>query len=293
MHRSADTRERDDAWLPDDDRQRENAMHRLVLLVGFWFVTSSTMASAETLRLYAAGSLRAALTEVARAFEAKHAGSKVELEFAASGLLRERIEAGEAAHVFASADVGHPAKLAQSGRALADAVVFARNQLCALARAGLRVTSATLLETMLDPGIRLGTSTPKADPSGDYAFALFAKAESRKAGARSVLESKALQLTGGPASAKAPAGKNQYGWVMSSGQADVFLTYCTNAVLAQKDVPALQIVQIPTDLNVAADYGMVVLKGAPASASLLAAFIRGEDGQSILAGYGFGRGDPP
>lgn len=45
------------------------------------------MASAGTVRLYAAGSLKAALTEVAGAFEATNAGSaRIEAEFAASGL---------------------------------------------------------------------------------------------------------------------------------------------------------------------------------------------------------------
>jgi molybdate transport system substrate-binding protein len=47
---------------------------------------------------------------------------------------------------------------------------------------------------------------------------------------------KALLLTGGPTSEKEPQGKNQYGWVMVSGKADVFLTYCTNAILAHKEV---------------------------------------------------------
>ena len=251
------------------------------------------MASAETLNLYAAGSLRAALTDVARAFEAKNGGLKVEAEFAASGLLRERIEKGEAAHVFASADMGHPQKLVDAGLARTQAGVFARNQLCALVRAGLSVTSASLLDALVDPVVRVGTSTPKADPSGDYAFALFAKAEARKPGAKARLEAKALQLTGGPTSEKAPPGRNQYGWVMDSGKADIFLTYCTNAVLARKEVSSLQIVQIPPELNVGADYGMIVLKSAPVVADKLAAFMRSEDGQAILVGYGFGRGDAP
>jgi hypothetical protein len=34
----------------------------------------------------------------------------------------------------------------------------------------LTVDSANLLERMLDPNVKLGTSTPKADPSGDYAL---------------------------------------------------------------------------------------------------------------------------
>ena len=250
-----------------------------------------TMASADTVRIYAAGSLRSPLTDIARAFEAKSAGLRVELEFAASGLLRERIEKGEAVHVFASADVGHPTKLADNGYAKTRVAIFARNQLCALVRDGLATTPASLLEVLLDPAVRVGTSTPKADPSGDYAFALFAKAEGKKAGARAALEGKALQLTGGPTSEKAPAGKNQYAWVMGSGKADVFLTYCTNAILAHKELASLQIVQIPPELNVGADYGMIVLKDAPMPATLLAHYILGEEGQSILVRHGFSRGN--
>jgi len=247
---------------------------------------------AETLRLYAAGSLKAALTEVVQAFEAEQGGAlKVEPTFGASGLLRERIEAGEGAHVFASADMGHPRRLVEQGRAVAPVHIFARNRLCALAREGLRVGTDDLLERMLDATVLLGTSTPKADPSGDYAYALFARAEALKPGAKAALEAKALQLTGGPASPKAPDGRNLYAWTMTSGQADLFLTYCTNAVLAKADVPALSIVAIAPSLAVGADYGLVLVRDAPAAAGTLLTFIRSAKAQTILARYGFGAGD--
>jgi molybdate transport system substrate-binding protein len=248
---------------------------------------------ADTVRLYAAGSLRAALTVVARAFEEKQPSARIELEFGASGLLRERIEKGELAHIFASADVGHPAKLTADGVTAGEVVVFARNELCALAREGLKVTPTTLLDTMLDPMVRVGTSTPKADPSGDYAFALFAKADTIQPGAKAILEGKALQLTGGPTSSKAPAGINQYAWVMSGAKADLFLTYCTNAVLAERELPGLKIVHIPPELSIVAEYGLVVLENAPTAAMEFARFILSAEGESILTSYGFGRGDPP
>ena len=249
------------------------------------------MSAAETVRLYAAGSLKAAIGEAARAFAANTPGLKVALEFGPSGLLRERIEKGAAAHVFASADIGHPARLAEAGRAATKVAVFARNRICALAREGLDVGPGALLATLLDPKVRVGTSTPKADPAGDYAFALFAKADKLKPGARAALEARALQLTGGPTSEKAPAGRNPYAWVMASGKADIFLTYCTNAVLAQKEVASLQVVQVPAELSVGADYGLLVLKEAPAAAHALARLILGDAGQAVLARYGFGAGD--
>jgi ABC-type molybdate transport system substrate-binding protein len=74
---------------------------------------------------------------------------------------------------------------------------------------------------------------------------------------------------------------------MESGQADIFLTYCTNAVLAQREVPGLKIVAIPAALAVGADYGLMVLDGAPSEAWRLALHIVSPAGQKILAGYGF------
>ena len=248
-------------------------------------------ARAETINLYAAGSLKAALSEVARAFEAQNGGKiRVETTFGASGLLRDRIEKGEPAHVFASADTGHPKRLGEQGLTSTAMRVFARNELCALVRPGLDVTSDALLDVMLTPDVRVGTSTPKADPSGDYAFALFTKAEALKPGAKAKLESKSLQLTGGPNSPKGPEGRSVYTWVMTSNQADLFLTYCTNAVLAKKEAPELSIVSIPKSINVGAEYGLVVLKDAPGTAQALADYILSEKGQTELAKFGFGAG---
>ena len=242
-------------------------------------------AMADEINLYAAGSLRAALGDVAANF-AKASGHKVARTFAASGLLRQRIEKGEPAQVFASANMKHPETLAKAGKA-GPVRMFARNKLCAIAQANVAISPDTLLAVLLDPKIRLGTSTPKADPSGDYAWTLFEKAEKVKPGSFAALDAKAMKLTGGPTSEKAPKGQNQYGWVMASNKADVFLTYCTNAHLAQKQVPSLQIVTLPEALSVGANYGLTVLKGAPKSADAFAAYILSPDGQAILQGYGF------
>lgn len=238
-----------------------------------------------TVRLYAAGSLRAAFAEVAAAFREK-TGTQVAATFGASGLLKERIEKGESADVFASANMEHPRALELAGRA-GPARAFARNRLCALARPELEVDSGTLLERMLDPALKLGTSTPKADPSGDYAFELFAKAEALRPGARAALERKALKLTGGPDSPQPPKGRSLYAALLSEQQADLFLTYCTSAVEARLENPTLHVVQIPQSLAVGADYGLVVMRGARPGAQQLAGFILSPEGQRILALRGF------
>jgi molybdenum ABC transporter molybdate-binding protein len=240
----------------------------------------------DPVQVYAAGSLREVLTEIARDHETR-TGQKTTLTFAASGLLRERIEKGEPAQVFASADTGHPQRLAAAGGWMPHRV-FARNGLCALTQAGVEASPDTLLGVLLDPAVRLGTSTPKADPSGDYAWALFGKAEALKPGALAMLDTKALKLTGGADSPKAPAGRGTYAWVMDSNQADVFLTYCTNAVAAQKEVPRLKVVQVPAALQVGATYGLTVRQGAPEAAVAFAEALLAPPAQAVFARYGFG-----
>jgi molybdate transport system substrate-binding protein len=249
-------------------------------------MTSSALA--DTVQLFAAGSLKGALTDVARSYETS-TGNKVEMKYGASGLLKKEIAEGAKADVFASANMEHPQALFDEKKS-GSVSRFARNKLCALVKPGLNVTSVDLLERMLDPNVKLGTSTPKADPSGDYAFEVFHKAEAIKPGAQAVLEKKALQLTGGAGSAQPPAGRTVYGWHVAEGRADIFLTYCTNALMAQKENAGQQIVALPDNLAVGADYGLTVITGATSAAQQFADFIASAVGQKILIGYGFAPG---
>lgn len=249
------------------------------LLAALLLMATAVPAAAEPVRLAAAGSLRAALAEAITA-----SGQVVTATYAPSGLLRQRIAGGEGFEVFAAANMEHPEALARDrGLAVRE---FARNRLCAIVRPGLDATPETLLARMLDPAVRLGTSTPRADPAGDYAFALFARAEALRPGARAALEAKALTLTGGPDSARPPEGRDVYAWQFERGVVDLFLTYCTNAVLARAADPALRQVAVPDALSVEAKYGLVVLSPR-AEAAAFATFLLGPGGQAVLARHGF------
>src|SRR6267154_3459091 len=119
-------------------------------------------ATSDELRVLAAGSLREVLGEIGKHYE-QATGTPVVADFGPSGLLRERIEKGEHADLFASADMGHPLKLLRDGRATRVAM-FTRNTLCAVAVPQIQLTTANFLDRLLDPAIKLGTSTPRADP---------------------------------------------------------------------------------------------------------------------------------
>lgn len=258
----------------------------LVFCIGLFSVvmTNSTLAQ-EPVRLYAAGSLRAAMTEIGEAFN-QSTGVLVHPEFGASGLLRERIEKGAKAEVFASADMGHPQTLAKAGRAK-HVVLFTRNRLCALVTPKIDATSSNLLFTLLDTKTRVGTSTPVNDPSGDYTWAMFQKAEKLRPGAYAALSGKALKLVGGSDTPPPPADRSVYAMLMDQDKADIFITYCTGTIAAQRESPKLRIVQLPDALAVGADYGLTVLNGASENASGFALFVMSLRGQEILAKHGF------
>ena len=262
------------------------AIHRLcAVAITMGIALGAGIALADGPSLYAAGSLKTALGDVVRAYDARY-GTTTETRFGPSGLMRKAIEEGGRPDVFASANMAHPDTLVEAGWG-GPTVLFARNQLCGLARPGLTVTGDNFLDVLLDPEVRIGTSTPKADPSGDYAWELFGRAEDVRPGSFDVLSAKALKLTGGPDSAAPPAGRNPYAWVMDEDRADLFLTYCTNAVLAKRELPVLQIVDIPSTLAVGADYGLVVRADAEQDGWRLALFILSPESQEMLAGYGF------
>lgn len=235
-------------------------------------------------QLFAAGSLRGAMSEVTTAFT-RQSGIAVQAEYGPSGLLREKIENGGRVGVFVSADMNHPRQLAASGLGSAT-IRFTGNRLCALARPDVGLTTDNLLDKALSPGIKVGTSTPKADPGGDYTWKVFDKSEQVRPGAAQALKAKALQLVGGPNSKPVPAGQSVLPHLLATGQADMFIAYCTTSQAAIREGAKLDIVQLPAALAQSADYGMTVVGKDPAAAQL-ALYIMSEPGQAILAKWGF------
>jgi molybdate transport system substrate-binding protein len=110
--------------------------------------------------IYCAGSLRMALNEAV--------GDRAELVPGPSGELRKRIENGKRPEIFISADMEHPRALQAIG-VYGPVQLFTANRFCLILGPGLEADGRTVLDLLLNPELSLGTSTPKADPGGDYA----------------------------------------------------------------------------------------------------------------------------
>jgi molybdenum ABC transporter molybdate-binding protein len=258
-----------------------------VLMAALLAMSSAAAADAPAVRLHAAGSLRAAMTDIAKAYKDVY-GVDVVANFGASGGLKDRLAGGEPGDVFASADMGNPQSLTQAAKA-GPTVLFAHNHMCAVLRPGLSATPATLLATLLDPSVRVGTSTPANDPGGDYAWAVFKKADAVRPGSRAMLEAKAVKIGNVPGSlAIPPSAGNAVVWLFKEKRADLFLSYCTGAAAAAAELPGITTVALPPTLAVEADYGLTILTAANKDrAAQLVLYILSPAGQKILADHGF------
>jgi molybdate transport system substrate-binding protein len=241
----------------------------------------SGTAHAETVQVFAAGSLRNVVGDLAS--QAGPAlGVEVKGEFGGSGSLRERIEKGEKPDLFLSADLASPQTLAAAGRTVIPAITFAKNRECVVSKTSLGVTPANLAAKLLDPKVRIKTSQPVADPSGDYTWAIFDRIDAARPGAARTLKAKgeaSWALTAPPAS----PGQSALAALFANDRIDMTIVYCSAAI--DKEVAGLSSFPIPAVLDPHPVYGAAVLNIRPATLRL-ALYLLSEQGQAIVAKNG-------
>ena len=258
---------------------------RLLLLAALCLMTIAGSPRAAELHVLAAGSLREVLGEIDHQYR-NATGVEILADFGPSGVLRDEIEKGRRADLFASADMGHPLALLQEGRATRVAM-FTRNRLCGIAVPRIGLTTANFVDRLLDPAVKLGSSTPKADPAGDYTWQMFRHIDARRPGSCAVLDKKAQQIVGGPTNNANVGGKDPAVMALMSGRVDIVIGYCTSARLRLSQMPGLQVASIPREIASGPEYGLAILKGADARTADLALFMLSPAGQQLFADYGF------
>jgi molybdate transport system substrate-binding protein len=227
---------------------------------------SSTGVSGDV-TVFAAASLTDAFTEIGDAFMTANPDANVTFNFAASSELVTQInEGGAPADVFASADQNNMTKLTDAGNNGSDPVVFATN----------------LLEIIVEPGNPKGI-TGVADLANDDLITVVCAAEVPCGKyAQQVFDNAGVTAT--PDSLE----ENVKGVVtkVTAGEADAGIVYKTDVIAAGDQADG---VEIPADINVLAEYPIAVTKDAPnaEAAQAFIDFVLSQDGQAVLAGYGF------
>lgn len=228
--------------------------------------------------LFAAGSLRLAFTPLINQFT-QESGIEVCVEYGPAGLLRERIDAGEPCALFASANRAHPQKLLTLRQALS-AHTFCWNQLSLTTH-----KTGEWLDLLRDPTLRIGTSTPGCDPSGDYTWTFFDNLNVLEPGLGQHLRERAIPLVGGRDTLSVPKGELASAWIIRQGLADLFIGYAHYAT-ALAGQPDIRCVSIPSEYNVRCEYQLAVLD-ASKNVQALVNYILARDGQACLTAAGF------
>jgi molybdate transport system substrate-binding protein len=237
----------------------------------------------QTIEVFAAGSLRGVVSDLtAEAAAALHADVKA--TFGGSGTMRERVENGEHPDMLLSADLGSPRKLEQAGRTRIPVVAFARNRMCVISRRETGITASSLIDRLLQPSLRVKTSTPVLDPSGDYAWSIFDRIDRLRPGTGARLKEKAGALMNATATPANP-GQSAAAALFASRQIDVSITYCSASASLEREMPELTSLPVPAALDPHPVYGIAVLSDKPAALKL-ALFLLSEKGQALIAKNG-------
>jgi molybdate transport system substrate-binding protein len=246
-------------------------------------VSIGAAAEPATVQIYAAGSLRGVVSDLA-AQAGPALGLEVKSSFGGSGSMRERIEKGEPADLLMSADLGSPEKLEAQGRSVVPTIAFARNRMCIVSRKSAHVTAANLIDRLLAPKVRLKTSMPIVDPSGDYAWSIFKHIEALRPGVAGVLENKSQSSANLVATPATPT-QSAAAALFATHAIDMSITYCSGAAALLKEMPELTSLVVPPNLDPHPIYGVAVLSAKP-EVMRLALFLLSEKGQAIIAKQG-------
>jgi ABC-type molybdate transport system substrate-binding protein len=214
----------------------------------------------------------------------KNLGVKVDAQFGGSGLMRERIENGEKADLLLSADLGSPRKLQSSGRTTLPVIAFARNRMCIVSRKADGITSKNLVDRLLAKDTRIKTSTPIADPSGDYAWVMFDLIDAMRPGSGVRLKEKA-QATMGVSAEPATPTQSTAAALFAARRIDLSVTYCSASAALIKELPELSSLEVPAQLDPHPVYGIAVVSDRP-EVLRTALFLLSEQGQAIIVRNG-------
>jgi molybdate transport system substrate-binding protein len=254
-------------------------------LIVFVVALAASSAAAEEIRVMAAGSLKDVFTAIFVDYTKLH-GSSFAPVWGPSGVLREHLQKGEAFDVFASAGLPHAQVLTEAGVS-GPSVLFVRNALCIVTDANRQIDTGNLVETLLKPEIRIGTSTPVSDPAGDYTWEMFHKIDAQRPGAFEILSNKAQQLDGSAATAAPVNGRPRMLVALDNHEIDLFISYCSGARAIGKASSKYKSVGLPPELAVGAEYGLTVSRKAAAGAADFAMYLLSPQGQSSLQSFGF------
>ena len=242
-------------------------------VAGAALALSSGVASAAEITVSAAASLSNAFKDIGSAFEAASPGTRVQLNFAASGALLQQIAKGAPVDVFASADEETMNQAQQQQLVKAGTPVdFARNALVVVVPSDAVAPPKALADLNAASIRRVAIAVPASVPVGRYTKAVLEKAqlwpqiEVKMIGAQSV---------------------RQVLDYVARGEVEAGFVYATDAALLADKVKVAFVVS--TETPVLYPIAVIASSTNAAAAQAFVAYVLSPPAQAVLARYGFSR----
>ncbi len=235
------------------------------------FMWTTIVATAGEVTVSAASSLTNAFNEIARAYEAQNTGSRVLLNFGASGALVQQIAKGAPVDVLASADQETMDLAEKKGLvAAAERHNFVRNLLVAVVP---KEASAfpRKIDDLTQPAFkRIAIGNPASVPIGRYSRRALVAAECWDAVSVKAIHTQNVRQS------------LDY---VARGEVDVGFVYITDANTMKDKINVA--FEVPLDISIS--YPIAVIKNSnnAGEARRFVAFVLSPPGQAILASHGF------
>jgi molybdate transport system substrate-binding protein len=253
----------------------------LALLLGCGGTDVPTTEAA-TLNVFAAASLTDAFSDIGAAFSAANPGATVVFNFAGSNQLATQIAEGAPADVFASANAAQMESAVASGRIDAGAArPFVTNRLVVVVPAD-NPAGITTLPDLATPDTLIVLAAEEV-PVGRYSLAFLDRAAADAAFDSGFKAAVLANVVSYEENVRSVLNK------VALGEADAGIVYSSDLV----GVEGVAALAIPDALNVVAQYPIAPLNDSaqPEAAAAFVAWVLSDEGQAILAEYGFGPAD--
>ncbi len=229
-------------------------------------------AGAKTLTVSAASSLKAAMTDIGKAFDGAN-GSTTTFNFDASGTLQKQIEGGAPVDVFASAAMKQVKALDEAGLVdTASIKTFAGNEIVLVVPADSTLGLTSFQDLTKDVVKKIGYGDPKAAPHGVAAeeiltsLGILDQVKPKVVYAQNV--SQALEY-------------------ITSGEVDAGIIFSTEAIAGGDKVKVVAKADQAWYTKATNPIALVSASKAKDLGQTFIDFVTGPEGQSILAKYGF------
>lgn len=240
-------------------------------LAALLLFSAASISHAAEITVSAAASLTDAFKDIARSYEAAHPGSKVLLNFGASGALLQQMAKGAPVDVLASADQETmDAAVTRKLVAPRERMNFVRNTLVLVVPADSSFNIKRLGDLRLEKIARLAVGNPASVPAGRYT--------------RAALEAAKLWAPLGPKMIMTQNVRQALDYV-ARGETDAGFVYGSDAVAFKGKVKVALEVPLATPVS----YPIAATAGAKdlAEARRFIAWVQAPAAQAVLARYGF------